>query len=65
MSKCSESLYAIEFYTNSKGNFAIIKISQFMFSDEKWKKSSNALTKVGYFGRNSLKERQKSIKSDA
>ena len=55
----------IEFYINSKGNFAIIKISQCMFSDEKWKKSSNAFTKVGYFGRNSLKERQKSIKSDA
>ena len=65
MRKCSEILYAIEFYINSKGNFAIIKISQCMFSDEKWKKSSNALTKVGYFERNSLKERQKSIKSDA
>ena len=67
MRKCSEILYAIEFYINSKGNFAIIKISQCMFS-ERWKMEKifkYALTKVGYFGRNSLKERQKSIKSDA
>ena len=55
----------LSFISIQKETFAIIKISQCMFSDEKWKKSSNALTKVGYFGRNSLKERQKSIKSDA
>ena len=46
--KCTEILYVIEFYINSKGNFAIIKISQCMFSDEKWKKSSNMhLLKLG------------------
>ena len=55
----------LSFISIQKETFAIIKISQCMFSDEKWKKSSNALTKVGYFERNSLKERQKSIKSDA